>query len=218
MLAFIRNLARAAARLFRPANSAVTATYGARSAALQRISIVVGDITKLPVDVIVNAANSTLLGGGGVDGAIHRAAGRELLEYCRTLGGCEPGDVKSSPGFNLLAKHVIHAVGPDTRVVVDPAEQDRLLESVYRKAMIEARAFSTIAFPAISCGIYGFNPVLAARIAIRTIAEELETSTWQTVQLVAFDEAVANTLRLQMSAQVVEAAQQPISRIVPAIA
>lgn len=139
----------------------------------QKIAIVQGDITKVAVDAIVNAANAQLAGGGGVDGAIHRAAGPQLLDACRALGGCETGSAKMTPGFDLPAKYVIHAVGP----VYHGGTQNEaaLLASCYRTSMSLASAHEckSIAFPAISTGVYGYPFVDATRIALATVIESL---------------------------------------------
>lgn len=133
------------------------------------VTIVQGDITKLKVDAIVNAANKSLLGGGGVDGAIHRAAGPELVNYCEVLGGAETGEAKITPGFELPAKFVIHAVGPDMRT--DPEYPNELLASCYRIAMELAceQGCRSIAFPAISTGVFAFPIEKATRIAVDTV-------------------------------------------------
>jgi O-acetyl-ADP-ribose deacetylase (regulator of RNase III) len=138
-----------------------------------RLVLLRGDITKLAADAIVNAANTTLLGGGGVDGAIHRAAGPELLAECKTLGGCRPGEVKITRGYSLLARFVIHTVGPVWSG--GQCGEPETLASCYRNSLLLAVAndLRTIAFPAISCGVYRYPIADAAQIAVTTAAEFL---------------------------------------------
>jgi len=155
---------------------------------MAKLVAVSGDITKLRVDAIVNAANTSLLGGGGVDGAIHRAAGPELVQACRKLHGCATGDAKATPGFRLPAKWVFHAVGPVWNGGTH--REDELLAGCYRRAIELAREHGakSIAFPAISTGIYGFPSDRAAKIAIQTVREHIEGSEVEEVQFVCFGE------------------------------
>jgi O-acetyl-ADP-ribose deacetylase (regulator of RNase III) len=141
-----------------------------------RIEVLQADITTLDVDAIVNAANRTLLGGGGVDGAIHRADGPDLLVECRALGGCETGEAKITRGYRLKARHVIHTVGPVWQG--GSADEEQLLANAYANSLglAEAHALRSIAFPAISTGIYGFPPERAAHIAVATVAGRLSSS------------------------------------------
>jgi O-acetyl-ADP-ribose deacetylase (regulator of RNase III) len=142
----------------------------------ERIELTQGDVTKVTVDAIVNAANSSLLGGGGVDGAIHRAGGPAILEECRTLGGCDTGDAKATTAGDLPARWVIHTVGPVWQG--GGQGEDELLESAHRRSLEVAGELGarTVAFPAISTGVYRFPVERAAEIALRTTAQHLESN------------------------------------------
>ncbi|QTA83708.1 ADP-ribose binding module macro domain-containing protein [Desulfonema limicola] len=142
---------------------------------LDRIEIYQGDITKLHVDAIVNAANNSLLGGGGVDGAIHRAAGPKLLEECKTIGGCPTGEARITRGYNLPAKYIIHTAGP---IYSNKPEDSRLLSSCYYNSLklAEANNIKTIAFPAISCGVYGYPLKDGCQTALDTSIQFLKNN------------------------------------------
>ena len=149
----------------------------------ERMEIMQGDITKLKTDAIVNAANSSLLGGGGVDGSIHRAAGPGLLAECRTVGGCPAGEARITKGYNLPAKYVIHTVGP---VYSGKPRDSQLLSSCYRNSLQLAADHNvvSVAFPAVSCGVYGYPIEKACIIAVETVAEFLKKN--QSVRKVVF--------------------------------
>lgn len=156
-----------------------------------KFTIVRGDITQRDVGAIVNAANSSLLGGGGVDGAIHRAAGPELVEACRKLHGCKTGDAKATPGFRLKAPWVFHTVGPVWNG--GGSDEEAKLASCYRRcfALARAKGVKSLAFPAISTGIYRFPKELAAAIAVRECRALAEDSGVEVVEFVCFDETTA---------------------------
>ena len=161
-----------------------------------KIDIVRGDITKLDVDAIVNAANTTLLGGGGVDGAIHRNAGPELLAECRTLCGCKPGEAKLTRGYHLPARFVIHTVGPVWRG--GQRGEPGTLANCYRNSLQLAveNEIKTIAFPAISCGAYGYPTPEAAQIALKTTRDFLATDeSIEKVTFVLWDEDIYDAYR-----------------------
>ena len=152
---------------------------------LDKLEIRQGDITTLEVDAIVNAANSSLLGGGGVDGAIHRTAGTELLAECRTIGGCPTGEARITKGYNLVARHVIHTVGP-VYSIKKQDEARRLLTQCYMNSLKQAveQQLSTIAFPAISCGVYGYPIEDACKVAVDTTCNFLKDN--KTIEKVIF--------------------------------
>ena len=170
----------------------------------QRIDIKIADITKLSVDAIVNAANNSLRGGGGVDGAIHRAAGRQLLEECITLKGCETGGAKITGGYNLPARFVIHTVGPIWEG--GDKKESELLASCYYTCLeiAEEKNLSTIAFPAISCGAYGFPISAAATIAIDTVFSFLQKHTTLKVTFACFNGEVKNELEQALQDKLLE--------------
>ncbi|MCF8479174.1 MAG: O-acetyl-ADP-ribose deacetylase [Rhodospirillum sp.] len=166
-----------------------------------RLEVIVGDITTQSVDAIVNAANSSLMGGGGVDGAIHRAAGPELLEECKGLGGCATGDAKVTLGYRLPARHVIHTVGPIWSRH-PPKEANDLLAACYRRSLEEGARLSleTVAFPAISTGVFGFPPGRAAAIAVREVTRFLHGNIYPgRVLFVCFTEESAGHLHMEVN-------------------
>ncbi|MCY4068679.1 MAG: O-acetyl-ADP-ribose deacetylase [Acidimicrobiaceae bacterium] len=160
------------------------------------IEAVRGDITVERVDAVVNAANTSLLGGAGVDGAIHAAAGPELLEYCRGLGGCAVGEAKLTPGFELPARWIIHTVGPKWRGGQE-GEPD-LLASCYRESLARAdeAGAESVAFPSISTGIYGYPVAQAAPVAVRTV--QITSTNVRLVRFVCFDDKTFDTYRLEL--------------------
>ncbi len=167
---------------------------------MKEIEVIRADITLLDVDAIVNAANNSLLGGGGVDGAIHRAAGPELLQECERLGGCPTGEARITKGYNLPAHYVIHTVGPVWQN--GNCSESELLTSCYRNSfsLLRKHRLSTIAFPAISCGIYGYPPQAACTIAINETKTFLKTEgTSDThVIFVSFNDTIEQEMRRQL--------------------
>jgi O-acetyl-ADP-ribose deacetylase (regulator of RNase III) len=185
----------------------VLAVHDVTGFGMDRIQVEQGDITRLQVDAIVNAANERMLGGGGVDGAIHRAAGKQLYEACKAIPEirpgvrCPTGQARITPGFALPAKHVIHTVGPVWYGGMQG--EDALLASCYRSSLALAaeHAIASIAFPAISCGVYSFPAERACRIAVREVRQHLAgTTSVQSVVLVAFDVGMSQLLERAISA------------------
>lgn len=162
---------------------------------MSKLSVIKGDITTLPVDAIVNAANSSLLGGGGVDGAIHRAAGPALLEECRGLGGCDTGQAKITRAYELPCRYVIHTVGPVWRG--GHSGESELLADCYRNSLALAVEYQLgrLAFPAISCGIYGYPPELAVPLAVSTVAESQCREKLDEVVFCCFDQHLFDLYR-----------------------
>lgn len=167
---------------------------------ISTIEIFKGDITTLKVDAIVNAANSSLLGGGGVDGAIHRAAGPKLLEECKKLNGCKTGEAKITKGYNLQSKFVIHTVGPVWNG--GNYSEDELLTNCYLNSLKLAvvNTIKTIAFPAISTGVYGFPLERASQIAVKTVKEFIQTEkSIQKIIFVCFDDRAYQTFKINIT-------------------
>lgn len=165
-----------------------------------KLSVIKGDITKLAVDAVVNAANSSLLGGGGVDGAIHRAAGPELLAECRTLNGCKVGEAKYTRGYNLPARYVIHTVGPIWHGGTQG--EPGLLEACYKNSLLVANqlGLKTVAFPAISCGVYGYPIASAAHIAVCSVKAFIAdvSCNLDEVLFCCFSDDVKNAIELEL--------------------
>ena len=167
---------------------------------MTEIKLIKGDITKLEVDAIVNAANNSLLGGGGVDGAIHRAAGKELYLECLKLNGCQTGDAKITKGYNLPAKYIIHAVGPVWRG--GKHNECELLSSCYKNSLRLAQEYNlkSIAFPAISCGVYGFPIPKACKIAADTVTKYTSSYTgFDTIIFIDINDFIINTYKSILS-------------------
>lgn len=170
---------------------------------MAELVVIKADITKLEVDAIVNAANNSLLGGGGVDGAIHRAAGAQLLEACRKLNGCKTGSAKITPGFNLPCKWVIHTVGPVWQG--GDKDEEKLLRSCYQSslALAQKHHIRSIAFPAISCGVYGYPPEKAVKIAVAEVREQIgNMPQLQTVYFVCFNDNIFQLYDKEVKEQV----------------